>query len=72
MLEGDFYPRKSSFGKIFEISNNNKELISFIENQKSKVICLNDTDKNIDFEKSKKDINKAFEKILGEKSSFEI
>lgn len=71
LLEGDFYPRKSSFGKIFEISNNNKELISFIENQKSKVICLNDTDKNIDFEKSKKDINKAFEKILGEKSSFE-
>ena len=35
------------------------------------LICLNDTDKNIDFEKSKKDINKAFEKILGEKSSFE-
>lgn len=71
LLEGDFYPRKSSFGKIFEISQDNTNLVKHIKKQKSKVICLNDTDENIEFEKSKEEINNAFEKILGAKSSFE-
>ena len=41
--------------------------------QKEKIICINDNDINgkVDFEVAKKKINKAFEKILPEKSTYE-
>lgn len=71
MLEGKFYPRKHSFGKYFVISNNNEKIKSAILKQKYKMVCINDQDENIDFEKSKTEINECFEKILPEKSSFE-
>lgn len=71
LLEGKFSPfiLKS---KYFEISNNNKNLITHILKRKSKVICINDAKVDIDFEKSKIEINNALKNILPEKSSFEI
>lgn len=35
------------------------------------MICINDSDKNIDFEKCKLEINTALEKKLPKKCSFE-
>ena len=71
LVSGNFYPRNIGIGKYLSISNNNKELVETIISKKYKLICLNDVDKNIDFEKSKKEIQNAFEIILPKKSTFE-
>ena len=71
LLDGNFVPRKSSFGHYFEITNNNKKIVKTIKNQKYKCVCLNDSDSNVQFEKAKNEIIEAFERILPNKSSFE-
>lgn len=71
LMDGNFYPKNPRFGKYFSVKEDNSELINYIVNQKCKMICINDSDTNIDFEKCKEEINNAFEKILFEKSSFE-
>ena len=70
LLSGQFIPSKI-MGKYFIMSNENKKLIKSIEKNKYKIICINDANTSIDFEKAKTEINKSFEKILNEKSSFE-
>lgn len=42
MASGKFKPRKCSIGKFYLISDNNKNIVSAIEKQKYKLICLND------------------------------
>ena len=71
LLSGKFMPTKK-IGKYFEISKDNKKLISSIKKKKYKIICVNDANMDIDFEKSISEINAAFEYIFKEKSSFEI
>lgn len=71
MLEANFYPRSRKFGKYFMVSNNNAQLISAIKNQKYKVLCANDNNVDIDFEKAQQEIIDAFESILPNKSSYE-
>lgn len=71
LLDGKFIPKDYSYGKYFSIHNNNKEIIDYIVNQKGKCICINDTDSTIDFEKCKKEINGALDKIFNKKSNFE-
>ncbi len=72
LADGHFIPRKSSFGKLLEIRDENIDSIcDYIKKQKSHVVCLNDVDDNCDFEKNKKLLIDSFEEILPEKSSFE-
>lgn len=74
LLDGNFEPRKSNFGKLLEIKNNNvNNITETIIKQKQKVICINDNDIDgkINFEMVKEKINSAFEKILPQKSKFE-
>jgi hypothetical protein len=71
LLSGSFVPRSSSFGIHYEISNDSKKMIESIKKQKYKVICLNDSRNDFDFEKTKKVVIDSFEAILPEKSSFE-
>lgn len=71
-VKGQFYPRKCSVGKFFKIGNDNKKMLKVIRNQKYKMICINDSDEIENFEKTKQDIIEAFEKILPEKSTFEL
>ena len=73
LFSGEFHPQKP-IGKGFhtaEIANNDK-IIEYLRLQKGKVICLNDTEAEIMFEAHKKLILDAFEKLLPEKSSFEL
>ena len=71
LMDGKFIPNDYDFGKYFSVSNDNQEIIDYIEKQKGKCICINDTNPNIDFEKCKSEINSAFDKILNKKSKFE-
>lgn len=72
VLKGDFEPAKEKNGKYYMIKKDNTELLKTIKMQKSKMICINDSDENMDFEKTQKELMEAFESILPEKSQFEI
>ena len=71
LLSGDFIPSKK-LGRYFEVSTNNKEIISSIKKQKYKIICINDAQLNINFDKAQNEINHALESVLNKKSTFEI
>ena len=73
LFKGEFEPKKP-IGKAFMTSSMayNNELLKFLKNRKGKVICINDTEKETNFEEHKKVIIAEFEKIFPEKSSFEI
>ena len=47
-------------------------LCTAIEKQEYDYICLNDPEEDIDFDKLSLRLQKSFEKILPDKSSFEI
>lgn len=68
---GKFEPQSLSFGKSFDIADVS-ESCQAIVNQKYKVICLNETDESGDITEYEKKIAEAFDKILFEKSSFEL
>lgn len=70
LLTGNFIPSKK-MGKYFEIANENNKITSAIKKRKYKIICINDANINVDFEKAKTEINSAFESIFKKKSSFE-
>lgn len=71
-LSGNFVPTNvHRYFQYFNVDSNNDKLTKTIRRQKKSVICINDANKRIDFEHAKQEINKAFEVILPEKSSFE-
>lgn len=73
ICKGTYEPSGFEKCKYEALTNENLEnVIKEIKTQKFKQLCLNDMDNNIDFDKAKEEINKAFESILSEKSSFEI
>ena len=47
-------------------------LLEDISSGKYKMLCINDTAKTVDFEDKKQKVKEAINKILPEKSSFEI
>ena len=67
----NFMPRKSKIWHCFNITKNNTVLTNSIAKKKYKLLCINDTSNDFDFEQAKSEIIKAFEKILPEKSIFE-
>lgn len=71
LASGNFKPGKK-LGKYFNLGVSHKEAIQTIINQKSKLICLNDSEEVDDFEAIKNKIINSFEKIFPEKSEFEI
>lgn len=71
---GDFYPRKTSFGKSFVLNDDKSfhECLKYIENSKGSVICINDEEKTeSSFIKHRDAINKRLNTLLPNKSSFE-
>jgi hypothetical protein len=67
---GMFLQRSRKFGKYLRI--NDKRVNTILEKQKYKAICINDVGTDYDFENIKSSIKKSFEKILPQKSSFEL
>ena len=71
LVEGDFVPRKESFGKRLELGENNSKIYEAIKKQKYHVLCINDSNIKVDYQRTKEELKKCFESILPEKSSFE-
>jgi hypothetical protein len=70
ICQGRFVPRSTKWGKCFEIGAD-KDISKVIVEQRYKMVCLNDSNPNLDFEAHKKELIEAFEQILPEKSGFE-
>lgn len=58
--------------QYLDIGDNTEKLCDFIEKQKKKTVCLNDTNGRIDFEKTKTAVLASLDKILPKKSTFEL
>ena len=73
LCSGEFSPYNVwKDSEYVAIQNDNLDYISdLIRNQRKRVICLNDSDLTVDFEKAKLSLISAFESLLPEKSSFE-
>ena len=73
IVKGEIEFRKKDYGECIELTNDTIEYAcNRIIKPKTKMICINDSDMSIDFEKAKEMIKQAFEKILPDKSEFEI
>ncbi|MCD8129700.1 MAG: stealth family protein [Lachnospiraceae bacterium] len=55
----------------FNVGNENEKLLRAIRKRKSKIICINDANQPIAFERVKRELLEAFDEILPQKSSFE-
>lgn len=69
IMTGDFHPQKP-IGKYFTLQKGHA--IDYVRKQRGKVICINDTDAEQDFENHKQMLVEAFETVFFEKSSFEL
>ncbi|MCQ2107898.1 MAG: Stealth CR1 domain-containing protein [Fibrobacter sp.] len=73
-MKGEFCPAPV-LGKKYDLYSNprsNDKIYDAIRNQKHSMICINEFDRDIDFDLEKERTLKAFDKILPEKSSFEL
>ena len=71
-LSGEFVPENvRKWCGYYDIEVYNKKLVKAISRQEKKIICINDSNHEIDFEKAKKEVNTALERLLPERSSFE-
>ncbi|MDR0941042.1 MAG: Stealth CR1 domain-containing protein [Bacteroidales bacterium] len=73
ILQGNFEPHSISDTTSDWISDKDaKKIAHYIEKQKYTLFCINDSNDIVNFEKTKATINAAFEKLVPEKSSFEM
>ena len=73
LCEGIAVPRDKKIGRCFHIKDNiYNEMLGSIGSGRYKLICVNDTVGTRDFELQKQQVIEAFEKLLPEKSGFEI
>jgi len=74
LLSGNFVPHsiKDTREDFILKDQQAEEIADYITKQKYKLFCINDSNDIVDFEKTKGIINAALEKLLPEKSSFEL
>lgn len=68
---GNFVPRSTKFGCYYNIDESIDVIIDDIKLRKHKLICLNDGDNIVEFDKLKEKLINVFEERYNEKSSFE-
>lgn len=72
LASGQFHPvSKSSRGKVYQLWMNPSDISDTILSEEHKMICLNDTSRNIDFDMVMQVIWSAYEKKLPKRSLFE-
>ena len=71
LLDGNFIPRKHGIGKMYNLSNETDKICKALNSKKYKMICINDSNECINFEKKVKKIECVLERKLPEKSKFE-
>lgn len=72
LASGKFYPRKHSYGKGFNLQDDNSHIIKELKKGKYKIVCFNDTLMVNDFQKSKRSLNTYLENKFPKKSKYEL
>lgn len=73
LASGNYEVRKDSFALCYHVKEYNyQKLLDDIPSQNHSMICINDTADTLDFENKKQGVISAFEKLLPDKSSFEV
>lgn len=74
IAEGNFIPRYPRYGKTYNITNDNEDILTALKSKKDKIICINDNNMEevLDIKKEKMILSESFEKIFPNKSSFEL
>lgn len=73
LAAGNYTVRRDSFAYCYHVKEYNyPDLCRDIPLQKHNMICINDTAETTDFEVKKQGVIDAFEKLLPEKSTFEL
>ena len=73
LAKGEFVTRKGQLGRSFGINRGIKDIISYIEKRKGKMVCINDADITYEqFEEYKREINSVFVKLFPDKSEYEL
>ena len=72
LLSGEFVPTSMKKNKNYNLQNDNSEFFNEILNKKYNLVCLNDANDDLEFEKVKTELKEMFEKLLPEKSKFEL
>ena len=71
LFNGRFTPYTTKKSYYYDICTENSMIEKIILGKKYKLICLNDSDQDLNFEKAKKELIEIFEKKFPTKSSFE-
>lgn len=73
MVKGNFHPiGRYDKGTCIELGMDNTRVYQAIESKRYKILCINDSDPNVDFEYTRDHLISSFQKILPEKSQFEL
>lgn len=75
MVSGKFSPRSPKFGFAYSLNDNeknNKKIYKEIKEKKYKMVCLNDSVSDANYQKIYEELKTVLEDILSEKSSYEI
>lgn len=68
---GNFAPANANRGRFFSIGRDDEAIADAILHQRYPMICLNDDDPALDFEKAKRQVQELLQQILPNKSAFE-
>jgi hypothetical protein len=71
MFSGKFIATNNKLNKYYNLKEDNSKFISDVLNKKYNIICINDADESLDFEKVKKEMEEMFNTLYPEKSGFE-
>lgn len=71
-LSGDFVPVNVDRDLFYgDLSEDNSRILSVIRRRRKKIACINDSYHHVDFERTREQLQEAFESIFPEKSGFE-
>lgn len=71
LMSGKFVPSSTKDRYYYDLQNDNEKFFSALKNKKYKIICLNDSNDNIDFDSVKKETIRCFNDLFPKKSKFE-
>lgn len=73
LCKGEFHPRNPhEMGRYFELSRHDDQIRDYMLNQRGRMVCINDIDANMDFEREYRFLHELFEQVFPDKSSFEL
>ena len=71
MFEGKFIPVSQKKNKYYDLQNNNSKFYKELKNKKYNIVCINDSNEALEYEKIKNELVCVFDQMFPEKCKFE-